>query len=130
MVPAPAAPLPLEVSAPDAVAEADRAQEPPVSRAVITLPHPPPAPLVSDSSAPSAILDHAFVELDQLREDLQGANPCLAAGLLELISGWVHSDTSVRAALDQAAAASEEKKLAATQAAMARDVALKDVVAA
>ena len=99
MVPAPAVPLPLEVSVPAAIAAADRAQEPLVSRAVIMLPPPPPAPLVPDSFASSAIFDRTFVELGQLREDLQGANPHLAAGRLELISGWVHSDTSVRVAL-------------------------------
>ena len=48
------------------------------------------------------------------------------AGRLGLISGWVHSETSVRAALSQVAAASEEEKQAATLAAAARDTALKD----
>ena len=52
------------------------------------------------------------------------------AGRLELISGWVHSDTSVRAALSQAASASEEEKQAATQAAAACDAALNDATVA
>ena len=49
---------------------------------------------------------------------------------MELISGWLNSDASVRAALSQAAAASEKDKQAVAQAAAAREVALKDAEAA
>lgn len=93
---------------------------------MVTLPPSPPAPLVLDSSASPAVLDRALTELGQLREDLQGANSHLVAGRLELIFGWVHSDSYVQAALSRAATTSEEEKQAATQAAAARDAALKD----
>nr|XP_040258269.1 actin cytoskeleton-regulatory complex protein PAN1-like [Aegilops tauschii subsp. strangulata] len=59
-----------------------------------------------------------------LREDLQGADPRLVAGRLELVSGWLHSDVSIRAAT------SEKDKQVAAQASAAREVALKDVEAA
>ena len=49
---------------------------------------------------------------------------------MELVSGWLHSDMSVRAALSQAAVTSEKDKQAAAQAAAAHEVALKDVEAA
>ena len=104
------APLTLEAPALDVVAEVAKAHELPVSQAVITLPSSPPAPLVPDSSASSAALDRAADELSRLREDLQGADPRLVAGRLELVSGWVRSDASVRAALSQAVTASEEGK--------------------
>ena len=52
------------------------------------------------------------------------------AGRLELVSGWLHSDASIRTALRQAAAASEKDKQAVAQAAAAREVALKDAGAA
>ena len=120
------APLTLELPALDAAAEVSKAQGAPSSQAVITLPSSPPAPLVPDSSASSAALDRAADELSRLREDLQGANPRLVAGRLELIYGWVHSDASVRAALSQTMAASEEEKQVTTQAIAARNPALKD----
>nr|XP_020146854.1 troponin T, slow skeletal muscle-like [Aegilops tauschii subsp. strangulata] len=121
-----------EVPMPDAAAEVPKAQEPPVSRAVVPLPPPPPAPPVPGSSASSDVLDRALSEVVQLREDLQGTDSLirLQPGRLELVSGWLHSDASVRAALRQTAAASEEEKQAATQAAAAREAALKDAAAA
>ena len=114
----------------DAIAEVAKAQELPASQAVITLPSSPPAPLVPDSSASSAALDYAAAELGRLREDLQGANPRLVAVCLELIFGWVHSDTSVRAALSQAVTVSGEGKQATSQAMAARDEALRDAATA
>ena len=48
------------------------------------------------------------------------------AGHLELVSSWVRSDASVRAALSQAVMASEEEKQVTSQAIAARDAALKD----
>ena len=66
----------------------------------------------------------------QLQEDLQGTDSHLVAGRLELVSGWLHSDVSVRATLSQAVAASEKEKQATAQAAAAREVALKDAEAA
>nr|XP_020158646.1 tol-Pal system protein TolA-like [Aegilops tauschii subsp. strangulata] len=62
--------------------------------------------------------------------DLQGADPLLVAGPLELVSGWLHSNVSVRATLSQATATSEKEKQATAQAAAAREAALKDVEAA
>ena len=54
----------------------------------------------------------------------------MAAGRLELVSGWLHSYVSVRAALSQATATSEKEKQATAQASAARDAALKDAEAA
>ena len=65
-MPAPVAPLTLEVPALDAVAEVSKAQGDPSSQAVITLPSSPPVPPAPISSDPSAILDHAASELSQL----------------------------------------------------------------
>ena len=113
-VPAPMAPLAPEVPVPDAAAEVPKAQEPPVSRAMVTLPPPPSAALlVPGPSASSGVLDRALSEMAQLREDLQGTDSHLVAGRLELVSGWLHSDASVRAALTRVAVASKEEKQAA-----------------
>nr|XP_020192045.1 translation initiation factor IF-2-like [Aegilops tauschii subsp. strangulata] len=86
-------------------------------------------PARDPSTSPDA-LEKALSALTRLRDDLQGADRRLVAGRLELISGWIHSDASVRAALGQAVAASEEDKRAADQAAAAHKVALKDAEAA
>ena len=94
------APLAPEVPAPDVVAEVTKAQEPPVSRAVVTLPPSPPALLVSGPSASSPVLDRALSELGQLQKDLQGTDSHLVVESMEPISGWVHSDTSIQAALE------------------------------
>ena len=115
---------------PDAAAEVPKAQQPPVSRVVVTLPPPPPAPLVPGPSASSDVLERALSGMVQLQEDLQGTDSHVVAGRLELVSGRLHSDASVRAALRRAATASEEEKQAATQAAAAREVALKDAAVA
>nr|XP_020186038.1 translation initiation factor IF-2-like [Aegilops tauschii subsp. strangulata] len=129
---APVAPLAPEVPMSGPVAVVPKAQELPASRAMVTmLPPPPPAALLTpDPSASPDILEHALSALTLLREDLQGTDRRLVAGCLELISGWLHSDVSVRAALSQPAAASEKDKQAVAQAAAAREVALKDAGAA
>ena len=114
----------------DATAEVPKAQEPPVSRVVVTLPPPPPRLLVSGSSVSSDVLERALSRMVQLQEDLQGTDSHLVAGRLELVSGWIHSDASVQGALRRVAAASEEERQAATQAAAAREVALMDAVVA
>ena len=130
-MPAPVAPLAPEAPVADAAAEVPKAQEPPVSQAMATLPPPPSAaPLVPGPSASSDVLDRALSEMAQLREDLQGTDSHLVAGRLELVSGWIHSDASVRAALRQAATASEEEKQAANQAAAAREAEVKDALVA
>ena len=67
--------------------------------------------------------------MTQLRGDLRGADRCSTSGRLKLISGWLRSGVSVRAARGQAMAASEEGKQAVDQAPTAREVALKDVEA-
>ena len=54
----------------------------------------------------------------------------MVAGRLELVSGWLHSDVAVRAALSQAAVDSEKDREAVTRAAAAYKVALKDAGAA
>lgn len=93
---APTAPLAPEVPVLDAIAEVPKAQEPPVSQAVVMLPPPlSAAPLVPGLSASSDVLDRALSEIVQLCEDLQGTDSHLAAGRLELVSGWLHSDASV-----------------------------------
>ena len=93
---------------------------------------PPPSvtPLARDPSASLDALEKALSALTWLRDDLQGTDRRLVAGRLELISGLLHSDASVRAALGQAVEASEEDKQATDQAAAARKVALKDAEAA
>nr|XP_020178713.1 ankyrin repeat domain-containing protein 24-like [Aegilops tauschii subsp. strangulata] len=65
-----------------------------------------------------------------LREDLLGADPRLVAGHLELASGWLHSDSVVRATLNQATASSKKEKQSTVKAAADRDAALKDAEAA
>ena len=88
------------------------------------------ARLGRNSYASPDTLEDALLALSRLHSDLQGADRRLVAGRLELISGWLHCDESVRAALGQAMAASKEDKRAADQAATAREVALKDAEAA
>ena len=68
--------------------------------------------------------------MTQLQADLLSADPLLVAGRLELASGWLHADLAVRAALGQAAAASEKEKQSATNAAVDCEMALKDAKAA
>ena len=68
---APMALLAPEVLLLDAAAEVPKAQEPPVSQAMATLPPPPSAaPLVPGPSASAGVLEHALSEMAQLREDL------------------------------------------------------------
>ena len=90
-----------EAPAPGSAAGASEAQELPASQAMVTIPSPPPpaAPLIPSPSASLDVLERAFLEMTRLREDLQGADPLLVAGILELVSGWLHSDVSVQAAL-------------------------------
>ena len=68
--------------------------------------------------------------MTQLQVDLLSADPRLVAGRLELASGWLHSNLVVRAALGQAAAASEKEKQSAANAAADCEMALKDARAA
>ena len=91
-----------EVSLPDATATAVGAQLVPPQDTMVTLPSSPPTPPTAVSPTPSTILDHAAAELDQLRQDLLGADPRLVAGRLELASGWIRNDASIRAVLVQA----------------------------
>ena len=93
-------------------AEVSKAQEPPVSQAMVTIPYPPPpaAPLIPGPSASPDVLERALSEMTRLREDLQGADPHLVAGRLEQVSGWLLSDMSIWAALSQATATSEKEK--------------------
>nr|XP_020184220.1 AF4/FMR2 family member 1-like [Aegilops tauschii subsp. strangulata] len=95
-----------------------------------TLPPSSASPLVRNPSASPDVLEHALSALTLLRENLHGTDHRLVAGRLELTSGWLHSNASVRAALSQAAAASEKDKQAIAQAVAAREVALKDAGAA
>ena len=110
---APEAPLTREVPESGSGAEVQEAQELPASQAMVpTTPLPPPFAmlLTPSSSASPDVLERALSEMARLREDLQGAEPLLAAGRLEMVSGWLHSDVYVRAALSQAAATSEGEK--------------------
>ena len=69
-----------------------KAQEPPVSQALVMTPSPPPAaPLLPGPSISPDVLERALLEMTRLREDLQGADPYLVAGRLELVFGWLHS---------------------------------------
>ena len=76
----------LEASSPDATATVIGAQKVPTHGAVITLPSSPPTAPTAISPTPSTVLDRAAAKLDRLREDLQGADPRLVAGRLELVS--------------------------------------------
>nr|XP_040258420.1 translation initiation factor IF-2-like [Aegilops tauschii subsp. strangulata] len=119
----PVAPLAPEAPVSGSAAEVSKAQEPPVSQAMSTIPSPPPpaAPLIPGPSTSPDVLECALSQMTRLREDLQGADPRLVAGRLELVSGWLHSDVSVRAALSQATATSEKEKQVAAQAAAAQE---------
>ena len=88
-----------EVSLPDAIAIAVGAHQVLPQDAVVTLPSSTPTPPTAVSPTPSTVLDHAAAELDRLRQDLLGADPHLVAGRLELASGWICSNTSIRVAL-------------------------------
>ena len=118
---APVAQATPEVSLPDATAAVIGVQKVATHGAVITLPSSPPTPPTAISPAPSTIMDCAATELDRLRGDLQGTDPRLVAGRLELASGWVRSDASVRAALVQATTACDKDKQAILQVKAARD---------
>ena len=120
------APLTLEVPALDAVAGVAEAQKAPMPDVVIMLPSSPPTPPTAVSLTPYTVLDRTAADLGRLREDLQGADPRLVVGRLELVSGWVRSDASVRAALSQAVPALDKEKQATSQAKAARDAALGD----
>ena len=117
----------LEASFPDTTAAVVGAQKVPTHGAMITVPSSPPTPPTTISSTPSTVLDCAAAELDRLRGDLQGTYPLLVAGRLELASGWVCSDASIRAALVQAVTAYDEEKQAILQAKAACDASLGEV---
>nr|XP_020200442.1 microtubule cross-linking factor 1-like [Aegilops tauschii subsp. strangulata] len=129
---APVAPLAPDVPTPGSVAEIAKAQEPLSSQAMVRTSPPPPsvALLPPGPSASPDVLERALSAMTLLREDIQGADRRLVAGRLELVSGWLHSDVSVRAMLSQAAADSEKDREAVAQAVAAREVALKDAEAA
>nr|XP_020171870.1 vegetative cell wall protein gp1-like [Aegilops tauschii subsp. strangulata] len=110
-------------------AKVPKAQEPLVSQALAMTSPPPAASVLPGPSASPDVLEHALLEMAQLREDLQGADPLLMAGRLELVSGWLCSNVSVRAALSQAMVTSEKERQAAAQATATREAALKHVKA-
>nr|XP_040258458.1 MAP7 domain-containing protein 1-like [Aegilops tauschii subsp. strangulata] len=128
---APVAPLAPEVPTPGSTDEIPKTLEPLISHAqVTTSPAPSAALLAPGSSASSTTLERVLSEMAQLREDLMGADLRLVAGRLELASGWLHSDSAVRATLSQAAASSEKEKQSTVKAAADRDAALEDAEAA
>mgnify|MGYP005797973009 CR=1 FL=1 len=93
---APEAPLTQEVPASGSGAEVQEAQELPASQAMVTTtPLPPSVPLLPGSPSSSAFLERALSEMTQLQEDLLGADLCLVASRLELVSGWLHSNMAV-----------------------------------
>nr|XP_020166970.1 uncharacterized protein LOC109752496 [Aegilops tauschii subsp. strangulata] len=103
----PEVPLAPEVPMSGSATEVPKSQEPLVSQALVMMPSPlPAAPLLPGSSASSAVLERALLEITQPREDLLGADPRLAV------------------------AASEKEKQAAAKATADREAARKDVVAA
>ena len=92
----PEAPLTWEVPESGSGAEVQEAQEPPASQAMVaTTLLPPAVPLLPGSPSSSAFLERALSEITQLQEDLLGADPCLVASRLELVSGWLHSNMAV-----------------------------------
>ena len=108
---APMAPPAPEVPAPGAADEVPAAPEPVISQTLVMMSPPPTAaPPLLGSFAPAAVLERALSEMTQLQADLLGADPRLVAGRLELASGWVHSDASVRAALSQAVTVCDEER--------------------
>ena len=107
---APMAQVTPEVPLPDAAPLAVGAHKVSPQDAVVALPPSPPTPPTAVSPTPPAVLDRAAAELDRLRQDLLGADPCLVAGRLELASGWVRSDALIRAALVQASTACDEER--------------------
>src|SRR3954468_11573450 len=131
-----------EVLLPAAATTVVGAQETPPQDAVVSPPLPsPPIPPTAASPTPpaaleradvspssSAVLERAVAELDRLRQDLLGADPRLVVGRLELASGWIRSDASIRAALVQASTAYDGEREATLEAKAARDVALGEVV--
>src|SRR4051812_39245536 len=117
-----------EVPLPAAATTAVGAQQAPPQEDVVVLPPSPPTPLTAVSPTPPAVLDHDAAELDRLRQDLLGADPRLVAGHLELASGWIRSDASIRAALVQASTACDEEREATLEAKAARDAALGEAV--
>ena len=126
-----------EVPIPDSLAGNPRYPEPPVLSAAapqVLVPAAPPLPSTTPSgrvaSAASGALEEAHSTLDQLQDELQGPDRCRASGCLELISGWLRADSSVRAAWGQAEAAVEEGQKVVGLAAVACDAALKDAKAA
>ena len=111
-----------EVPLLDAASTAVVAQLVPPQDTVVTLLSSPPTP--PTAASPNTVLDCAVAGLDHLRQDLLGADPRLVAGRLELASGWIRSDASIRAVLVQASTACDEEKLAVVKVKAARDVAL------
>src|SRR4051812_30071520 len=103
-------------------------QTPPRDAVVVPPPLSPPAPPTAVSPTPPAVLERAVAELERLRQDLLGADPRLVAGRLELASGWIRSDASIRAALVQASTACDEEKEATFKANAARDATLGEAV--
>ena len=83
----------------DAATTAAGAQQAPPQDTVVTLPSSPPTPPIAASPSPPTVLDRAAAELDHLWRDLLSAVPRLVAGRLDLASGWIRSDASIRAAL-------------------------------
>ena len=125
------APLAPEVPASGAVDEVSAAPEPAISQALATTSPPPTAaPSLPGSSTSAAVLERALSEMTQLQADLLSADPCLVVGRLELASGWLHSDSAVRATLSQAATSSEKEKQSVANVAPDREAALKDAKAA
>nr|XP_020188356.1 proline-rich protein 36-like [Aegilops tauschii subsp. strangulata] len=87
---APVAPLALEALVSSPAAGVPKAREPPVSQALVTTSSPPPpAPLIPGPSASPDVLERALLHMTRLREGLQGPDCHLAAGHLELVSGYL-----------------------------------------
>ena len=107
---APTARATSEVPLPDASTIVVEAQHAPPQDTVVTLPYSPPTPPTAVSPTPPTVLDCAAAKLDRLWQDLLGADPCLVVGRLELASGWIRSDASIRATLVQASTTCDEEK--------------------
>ena len=121
--PASAAGMTLAASASLTTVEVARPPEPPVLPAAAAPPVlvtrasllPPTTPLGHCAPPTSGALEEARSMLDQLQDDLQGPDRRRASGRLELISGWLQADASVRAAWSSAEQAQKVPGVAAAE---------------
>nr|XP_020185402.1 MICOS complex subunit MIC60-like [Aegilops tauschii subsp. strangulata] len=130
---APVAPLAREAPVSGSAAGVPKAQEPPVSQAMVTMLPPPPAaaPLVPDPSASPDVLERALSEMTRLREDLQGADPHLdveaAQDRYRVLEAELKTLRNERAEEARGRKAEEEKMKAREDAVRGRDTEMEQL---